>query len=115
MAEAAMTPFARYCEILEAKLSERIPDEPEKKREVCKRMRREGIAVIELSRRFGVSRQTIRDWCIEKKRAFRHSEETKARYRQLRAQGLSTRKAAAAVGVGRGTVMDWEYRGMNVG
>ena len=41
-----MTPCARYCEILEAKLSERIPEDPEKRREVCKRMRREGIGTV---------------------------------------------------------------------
>jgi len=105
-----MTPFARYVFLLESLQSQRIPDDPEERRAMAKRLRREGVPVIEVARRFGVSRQTVRDWCMEKKRAFRHSEETKQKYRELRAAGLSTRKAAAQLGVGRGTVMDWEYR-----
>lgn len=108
-------PFAKYCLLLESRLPQRIPDDPEAKRAMCRRLRGEGSPVAALARQFGVSRQTIRDWCMVKTRAFRHSPETKDRYLRLRRQGLSTRKAAAAIGVGRGTVAAWECRPASAG
>lgn len=102
-----MTPFARYVFLLESLQSQRIPDDPEAKRLMVRRMRREGVPMIELAKRFEVSRQTIRDWCTDRVRAYRHPAETRRRYVELRASGLSVRKACAELGLSRGTVAKW--------
>jgi len=102
-----MTPFARYVHLLDSLISQRIPDDPEAKRAEAKRMRREGLPVTEVARRFGVSRQTVRTWCSESKPRFFHSRETKEKYLALRASGVSIRKAAAQFGLSKSTVTDW--------
>jgi transposase len=93
-----MTPFARYCEILES--LRRSPEDE------ARELRGLGLSYNEISARIGLARETIRRMFPATRQT--HGEAVRARYWALREQGASIRAAAREMGLNRGTVQWWE-------
>jgi transposase len=100
-----MTPFARYCALLERLTTRMLPYDE------ARQLKAQGVSIREIGKRLGVSRETVRKWCASDAPVSprkKHAPETESRYWELRKVGVSIRKAARELGLSKGTVQWWE-------